>query len=234
MVLVAPMYSARAAHVAADSRQSHLSTYGSQALSDAELVAALLGPPRRNLSLHQVAVRLLEQCGGLTRLSDRCVGEWLRVEGMSSARAARILAALELGRRACQSREPAPLLTCHEDVYDWSRARLCDLAHEEVWLLCVDGRNRLKSAERVGQGGVHGCGLTPADVLRPAVRTAASAAILVHNHPSGDPTPSEQDLQMTRTVAKAFDLVGIPLLDHVVVARDHSASVAAVSPTCAA
>lgn len=212
------------------SQLTSVCTYGTQSLSDAELVAELLAP-LRHASSHQVAVQLLEHCGGLTRLSEHGVRGLMCVAGINALRARRILVALELGRRACRAREPAPLLTSHEDVYDWSRARLCYLAHEEVWLLCVDGRNRLRTAERVGQGGVHGCGLTPADLLRPAVRTAASAAILVHNHPSGDPTPSEQDLQMTRAVAKAFELVGIPLLDHVVVARSHSASVAAFGVT---
>jgi DNA repair protein RadC len=101
---------------------------------------------------------------------------------------------------------------------------LAPLDHEQVWLLVLDGRNRLKSVQRVAQGGLHGCALTPGDVLRPAVRDAGSAIVLVHNHPSGDPEPSPEDLVMTRRVATAGELLGVPLLDHVIVARNGESS----------
>jgi DNA repair protein RadC len=105
---------------------------------------------------------------------------------------------------------------------------LIELEHEEVWLLSLDARNRLRATTRVAQGGSHGCALTPQDVLRPAVRNGAAAIILVHNHPSGDPTPSRDDLAMTERVAKAGELLGIPVLDHIVVARDGARSIGRV------
>jgi DNA repair protein RadC len=113
----------------------------------------------------------------------------------------------------------APVIGSFESVAAWARPRLAWLDHEEVWLLALDGRNGLKSAQRIAQGGLHGCALTPRDVLRPAVRDGASAFVLVHNHPSGDPAPSPEDVEMTRAVAIAADVVGVPLLDHVVIAR---------------
>ena len=93
-----------------------------------------------------------------------------------------------------------------------------------MWLLSLDGRNGLKSARRIAQGGMHACALTTRDVLAPALRDAASAIVLVHNHPSGDPRPSPEDVSMTRAVASACEVVGVPLLDHVVVARGGAAS----------
>jgi DNA repair protein RadC len=99
------------------------------------------------------------------------------------------------------------------------------LDHEEVWLLCLDGRSGLKATVRVAQGGLHGCALTARDVLAPAVKNAAAAILLVHNHPSGDPRPSPDDVEMTKHVARCADLVGVPLLDHVVVATGGARSV---------
>jgi DNA repair protein RadC len=94
-----------------------------------------------------------------------------------------------------------------------------------VWLLCLDGRSGLKASARIAQGGLHGCALTARDVLTPAVKNSAAAILLVHNHPSGDPQPSPDDIEMTRHVAKCSELIGIPLLDHVVVARTGACSV---------
>jgi DNA repair protein RadC len=105
---------------------------------------------------------------------------------------------------------------------------LATLDHEEVWVLSLDGRNGIKGVRRVAQGGVHGCALTAREILRPALVAAATALVLVHNHPSGDPTPSEYDVHMTRAVAAAADVVGLSLLDHVVVARDGARSLAAL------
>ncbi|HEY1535151.1 MAG TPA: JAB domain-containing protein, partial [Polyangiaceae bacterium] len=88
----------------------------------------------------------------------------------------------------------------------------------------LDGKYGLKSARRIAQGGLHGCALLTRDVLSPALRDGASAIVLVHNHPSGDPTPSPEDIAMTRAVRVAGELVGIPLIDHVVVSRSGACS----------
>ncbi len=95
---------------------------------------------------------------------------------------------------------------------------LAPLVHEEMWLLALDGRNHARSARKVAQGGVHSCALTPPDVLRASLYEAATAFILVHNHPSDDPTPSPEDLVATRRIAEAGRLLGVPLVDHVIVA----------------
>jgi DNA repair protein RadC len=87
-----------------------------------------------------------------------------------------------------------------------------------MWVVCLDGRNRVRASRRVAQGGLHGCAVLPRDILRVAVREAASAIVLVHNHPSDDPTPSSEDLVMTRRVCDAAAVVGVPLVDHVIVA----------------
>src|SRR6185503_7379736 len=98
-------------------------------------------------------------------------------------------AALELGRRATLRAlaEERVSVGSYDAVVDWARPRLATLDHEEVWFLALDGKNGLRAARCVARGGLHGCALTPRDILRPALREAASAIVLVHNHPSGDP-----------------------------------------------
>ena len=107
---------------------------------------------------------------------------------------------------------------------NWAHPRLAGLDHEEVWVLGLDGNNGLGSARRVAQGGMHGASLLPRDVLRPALRDGASAIVLVHNHPSGDPSPSPDDVEMTRALDRACRTVGISLLDHIIVPREGSES----------
>jgi len=199
---------------------------GVESLSDAELLAVLLGTGAAGQSAASVAVSLVDSSGGLTamlRLGPHFLAER---RGVGPEKAMRVVAALELGRRAmhvCLG-EKRTQIDGFDAVLDWARTRLVALEHEEVWILVLDGRNGLKSARRVGQGGLHGCALTPRDVLGPALRDAASAIVVIHNHPSGDPEPSPEDIAMTRAVAAACDVVGVPLLDHVVVAKGGATS----------
>jgi DNA repair protein RadC len=199
---------------------------GAESLGDADLLAVLLGTGVGGASARSVASALLDATGsleGVRRLGGHGLSER---HGIGPAKAARIMAGLELGQRALLRHLSAQelRLASFDEVARWARPRLAGLDHEEVWLLSLDGRNGLRSARRIGQGGLHGCALTPRDVLHPAVRDAASSIVLVHNHPSGDPTPSVDDIEMTRAVARASRVLGIELLDHVVVARDGSSS----------
>jgi DNA repair protein RadC len=199
---------------------------GAHTLGDLELVALILARARSQKSALGVAARLLDDAGGLLGLARLGLSGLASRPGMDLAAASRLVAALELGRRAAALAlgEERETIGCFESVVRWARPRLAALEHEEVWLLSLDGRNGLKTARRIAQGGLHGCALTPRDVLQPAVRDGASAIVLVHNHPSGEPGPSTQDVDMTRAVAMACDVVGVPLLDHVIVARGGATS----------
>lgn len=201
-------------------------TSGVESLPDQDLLAIVLGTGTTGEPVVLMAATLLESEGGLIGLS-RGTPQGLRGRrGIGPVKAVRIAAAFELGRRAQISALKAepPRLIGYQEVVDWAQPRLSLLEHEEVWLLTLDGQNALKSSRRIAQGGTHGCALTTRDVLSPALRDRASAIVLVHNHPSGDPTPSPEDIQMTRAIAAACEVVGVPLLDHVVVARGGAAS----------
>jgi DNA repair protein RadC len=196
-------------------------------LGDAELVTLLLGTGSAGRSAERVALGLLEAAGGIEGIARQGLHGFAAQPGVGPVKAARLAAAIELGRRSLirSLAERRLVLDCFDAVADWARPRLAALDHEEVWLLCLDGRSGLKSSLRVAQGGLHGCALTARDVLTPAVKDSAAAILLVHNHPSGDPQPSPDDVEMTKHVAKCADLIGIPLLDHVVVARSGSQSI---------
>lgn len=201
--------------------REHALLHGPERLADVDLLALLIGTGSEGESARSVASRVLDESGdlaGIRKLGRRGLSER---RGIGPAKAARILAALELGHRAAEYLldEDRIVLSSFDDVVRWARPRLAPLEHEEVWLLSLDGRNGLRCAHRIAKGGLHGCALTPRDVLRPALRDGASAIILLHNHPSGDPSPSTEDIQMTRALCIACDVVGLSLLDHVVIAK---------------
>jgi len=199
---------------------------GVVALSDADLVALLLATGTVGQSVSSLASALLEEIGGLERLPRIGPHRLAQQRGIGPVKATRLLAAIELGRRVTvhSLSDERALVGSFEAVVAWARPRLSGLDHEEVWLLCLDGRNGLRSTRRIARGGLHGCALRPADVLRPALEDASSGIVLVHNHPSGDPTPSLADVELTRTLAEACQLVGLYLLDHVIVARSGAES----------
>lgn len=196
-------------------------------MGDAELLALLIGTGSAGRSAERVALALLEASGGLEGVGRLGPHSFATELGVGPAKAARLAAALELGRRVVirTLAERRQILDSFEAAAAWARPRLATLDHEEVWLLCLDGRSGLKASVRVAQGGLHGCALTARDVLAPAVKNGAAAILLVHNHPSGDPQPSPDDVEMTKHIARCAELIGIPLLDHLVVARAGARSV---------
>jgi DNA repair protein RadC len=190
-------------------------------VGDAELVALVLGTGCAGVPVGVLAARLLEEHGGIGGLAHAGVGELGQGIGMGPAKGARLAAAIELGRRAvaAASRGTAARMPERRAVEAWARPRLATLDHEELWLLALDGQHGLRAARRIASGGIHGMHVASRDPLRVALREAASAFILVHNHPSGDPSPSAEDIAFTRAVAEGATLIGVPLLDHVIVAR---------------
>ncbi len=194
---------------------------GVESLGDAELVAIVIGTGYAGMPVGVLSAALVEEQGGLAGLARTGLGELAVRPGLGVAKAARLVAAIELGRRtaAAGSLDASTRMPDREAVAAWARPRLATLDHEELWALALDGRNGLRAARKVASGGIHGLHVAPRDALRVAVREAASAIVLVHNHPSGDPTASDEDVAFTRAVADAARVVGTPLIDHVIVAR---------------
>ncbi len=197
-----------------------MASLGTAALSDAELLALLFrtgGGGRDGLAL---AREVLAESGGLAALDQVAGLEFLRFPGIGPAKSASLLAALELGRRVAgrSLRSGAPVRG-PADVAGHFRPRLRRALQESFFVVLLDGRHRMISEHLISRGTLTASLVHPREVFRPALREAAAAVILLHNHPSGDPSPSQEDREVTLRLSRAGELMGIPVLDHVVVAE---------------
>jgi DNA repair protein RadC len=186
---------------------------GREALSDVELVALVLGGDLG------CASALVATHGGAPGLSRALLGELRAVRGIGEARACRLLASLELGRRASRTtdEERPPVKSPREVVA--LLGTIAEQEQEELHVLGLDARHHAVTRFLAAKGSLNVVHVHPRDVFRRLVREGAAAAIVAHNHPSGDPSPSPDDLALTRRLAAAGDLLGVPLLDHLVIAR---------------
>lgn len=192
--------------------------HGAERVSDEELVAVVLGTGMRGKSVWEVASEVMRNAGGLPALSRASPQELTSISGIGACRALRVVAAFELGRRALAGGEPSPRLLGPEDVARLMSPRLAGLAQECFFVLGINARNQLLAEVPVARGTLLTVEVHPREVFRPLIRMAAAAAILVHNHPSGDPTPSAHDLEVTSRLRAVGELVGIPVIDHLVIA----------------
>ncbi len=191
---------------------------GPGALGTAELIALLLGAGTRGRPVEQVADALLGEAGGLRGLSARSAEELAALPGVGSARAARVIASVELGRRfATEPLTRGAAFRSSRDIFRHYHARLRDLTFERFLTVLLDGKHRVLRDLLISQGTLTSSPVHPREVFRPAIRHGAAAIVLVHNHPSGDPSPSADDLEITRRLADVGELVGIRVIDHVVI-----------------
>lgn len=206
--------------MACDRPRERLARHGSEALSDAELIALLLRTGSARTDALEVADSLLRHCGGLRRLARASSGEIRSRVGIGAAKAASLLAALEISRRlACDRLEPGARIRSPEDVHRHFYTRLRDRSVECFLALLLDGRHRVIAEAVISQGTLTASLVHPREVFRPALRESAAAMVLVHNHPSGDPSPSPEDREVTRRLSEAGELLGVRVVDHVVVAE---------------
>lgn len=199
---------------------------GPQSLGDAELLALVLGTGVRDRPVLAVAADLVHTLGGVASLSRASPHELAQVTGIGAARAARIAAAFELGRRAVDVVHHRKLIGRAEDVYRCVSARLAGLSQEVFMVIGVDIRNGLLDVVEVARGTIAHVDVHPREVFRPLVRMAAAGGILVHNHPCGDATPSHHDVELTYRMRDIGRILGIPIIDHVVIGDRSFRSVA--------
>lgn len=196
-----------------------LRNQGAQSLSDAELLAILMGGGSRKESAVQLAQRILKETGDLGKLSGLSVTELCqKFHGVGPARAAQLKAALELSRRYSEkAKESRPLFSNSQSVFDYFHKSFLGKQQEELWIAAVDMKNRLLIKAEVSKGTLSGSLAHPREVFHVAIRNMAAAIILLHNHPSGDPAPSPEDRKVTLQISEAGKLLGIPLLDHIII-----------------
>jgi DNA repair protein RadC len=195
--------------------RERLGRHGAAALSNRELLAVVLGTGTRGSTALQVADRLLVD--GVRGLAGRSVDELLGERGLGTAKAARVAAALELGARlASETRPSAPVLRSPADGARHLLARYAGRPVETFGILALDVRHRLKREVVISVGCLTSSLVHPREVFQEAIASRAAAIVLFHNHPSGDPEPSAEDVALTRRLAAAGTLMGVEVLDHLV------------------
>jgi DNA repair protein RadC len=213
---------------ARDRPRERLWALGAPALTNAELLAVLFGTGRAGRTALDIAGGLLDLTeGSLRRLAQRPSAELLRLQGIGPTKAARLVAAFELGvRLAREEKPPALRIREPEDVVRLFNGRLRDLQVEEFHLLALDSQSQVLREVLITRGLLNSSLVHPREVFRAAIAEAAAGIIVVHNHPSGDPTPSAEDRAVTRQLTEAGRLLDLPLYDHVIIAGDRFLSFA--------
>jgi DNA repair protein RadC len=207
----------------ADRPREKLLHQGKHTLTDTELIAILLRTGSRADSAIDLARKLLHQAGGdLNLLSRMTPAEMSKMNGIGRVKAVTLLAALELGRRREAAAEvPREAISSSRDVAALFRQRLGDLPHEEFWLLLLNRANQVITRCQLSKGGVTGTVVDPKMVFKTALEHLATGIILCHNHPSGNPQPSEADLNLTKKLKNAGGFLDITVLDHIIIAGSH-------------
>ncbi len=191
---------------------------GSEALSAQELLALILGRGVKGESIMVTSQKLLSRFGSLKGIANASVEELMEVSGIGVAKAAQIRAAAELARRleSDTGEEPKPSLKSPGEVVAFVKGQLKGKKKEHFLVLCLDTRNRLINSKQVSMGSLDTSIVHPREVFKEAVSCSAASVIFVHNHPSGDPEPSKEDIELTKRLAKAGEIMGIEVLDHIV------------------
>lgn len=207
-----------------DGPRERLARFGVTTLADVELLAVLLGTGRAGENVTALAASVLRRTGGLWALARLTPTELEQIAGIGPAKAARLAAAFEAGTRALVPREVAAPLTNSEAVFQRYGKALMSSPVERFLVVSVDGKNRPRVEREVARGGRTSCPVDPAEVFRILITDSASGAIFIHNHPSGDPDPSPQDLALTERLVAAGALLEIRVLDHIIVGSERYTS----------
>lgn len=194
---------------------------GPEALSAAELLAIILRTGSAAESALELANRILSDPRGLRYLAEASLEELCGIKGVGLAKAAQIKAAVELGKRlACLGPSFRPTIRNPREVCTLVMEEMCYLDREHFRVVLLNTKNRVLAVETISVGSLNSSLVHPREVFKRAVQSSAAAVILVHNHPSGDPAPSPEDLEITRRLCEAGRLIGIDVLDHIIIG-DH-------------
>lgn len=202
-----------------DRPREKLLNKGRNALSDAELIAILIGSGNRNETAVELSKRILASIeNDLNKLGRMSIKELMQFKGIGEAKAISIAAALELGRRR-KSTDTAlkKNISSSKDAFDEMVGVMTDLPHEEFWVMYLDRRNAVIKKMNVSKGGVTGTVADSKIIFKEAIQLLASAVILLHNHPSGNLKPSDADIQLTKKMVEIGKIMETPVLDHLII-----------------
>ena len=206
-----------------DRPREKMMTKGVEALSDAELLAILIGSGSTGESAVALMQRVLAKCdNNLNNLAKWQLQDYTSFKGFGPAKGIKVMASLELGkRRSRQSPADRPIIKESTDIYHIFHPILCDLPHEEFWLLLLNQAAKVIGKVRISQGGIDQTAVDVRSILREAILHQATQIAVAHNHPSGNVMPSQADKALTNSIRKASDIMNIRLMDHVIVTDGH-------------
>ncbi len=215
----------------AERPRERLTRLGAEALSEAELLACVLGRGIAGESVLVSAARLLKTFGTLRGIAEASVEQLAKVYGIGPAKAVQLKAVVELARRLClSSNGHRPVVENEQVAADLVRPHLADKTKEHFVALLLDNRHRLIRLSPIAIGSLSATLVHPRELFKEAIAASAAAVIVAHNHPSGDPAPSAQDLEMTSRLMEAGTLLGIEVLDHLIVGANAVVSLKASIP----
>jgi len=194
--------------------------HGPEALSDAELFAIILRTGVVGENVMEMSNHLISKFGLLTKLFDSSLNELQEIKGIGQNKAMQILAIVELGKRYDQEKNSIKKITCAEDVFKLFHRKLRDKKQEHFYMIMLNTKNEIIKEELLTMGILNASVIHPREVFKPAIKNSCNKIILVHNHPSGDPTPSEEDLEITKKMIEVGEELGINVLDHVIIGGD--------------
>ncbi|MGE5396734.1 MAG: RadC family protein [Chitinophagales bacterium] len=190
---------------------------GEQFLNDDELLAILLGSGTSSLSATELAHQLIVQNRDIRFIKKMSLAELQDVKGIGPAKATRLKAATELGRRINLDFDPTPQISSPEDVKNLVMEEMRFYDKEHFRCLYLNRKNRVLALETISVGGLASSPVHPREVFKSAIKMSAASLILIHNHPSGDPTPSSEDIDITRRLLESGKILGIEVLDHIII-----------------
>ena len=190
--------------------------FGASALSDAELMAIILRTGNKGENVIDMSNRLIAEYG-LNKIFDCSIEELQKVKGIGPSKAMQLLAMAEIGKRHSASIRNLKRVTCAKDVFDLFHERLKDEKQEHFYIVMLSTKNHIIGEHLVSKGVLDAAIVEPREVFRPAIKSAASRIILIHNHPSGDPSPSDEDIEVTKKLMNAGEMMNIKVLDHVII-----------------
>ncbi len=205
--------------------RERLKKYGAASLSNAELLAVILRTGAASESVLNLSAKLLARFGGLNGLAKAGFGELCSERGLAEAKAAQIKAALELGRRLLSTQpEERVVVKSPEDVANLLQAEMSFLDQEELRLVLLNSKNQVLTISQLYKGSINTSLIRVSELFREAVRENCPALVVVHNHPSGDPAPSPEDIKITEQIVKAGKLLDIEVLDHLIIGHQRYVS----------
>ena len=205
--------------------RERLKQYGPGHLSNSELIAILLRVGSTGESVLNLSSRVLSTYGGLGGIARASYGELCDLHGISDAKACQLLAALELGRRLTSLHpDDRAVIRSPQDVFNLLSAEMGFLVQEHLRVLLLNTKNEVLGTHEIYKGNVNSAVIRVSEVLRPAIRENCPSIIIAHNHPSGDPTPSPEDILVTRQIRTGADMMDIKLLDHIVIGNQRFVS----------